>query len=864
MFKWCLNIDHTKFKRCSIIDHTKFKPGSKISDKVTFDVHTSKSLNFFSGVNTEELAEQEFEKFGSFFKQLPAFRRRELIADFYKMCNGYYGLEPAGVTSVVPNPGGRPAMQFPGATKTSTQRDMSRFEVEDAIAAHKKHWEKHERRKPKTDPLPSAPIDKITKSFKPHSQLTIPYKREKHKNPRSSSSLLDELKSERVQKKKDSPSKPLQEQKDLYQSPYLTDDLIASPSYQTRGKKEEEQDQKSKYGVERTSFRSLYQSPIVKASLSEYAASSSKEDISRLEDLRKEHQKASKLKEEAAERLKVPRGLRKEAKDDLFDLVSRKTSISRRTSVVGSPLPTRVPSISAGSTTDKRKINQTSYEAVTKGSSIKPRIEHEELMRYIPQPLQRFIEKLIILLKMVIVDIHVGISTPELIREHLSAELKKDKKMYEMIEGRNIDEDIRNTQAGKSAGMDGYSYSGYPPFCMSFVNSNHYVVLHIKKVNGFIPAPPIDGWWLKKSSPRNKNVWLQSLENDLKLFQKLIPSSTPRKTRSQNPPNPIPDLPFHTRGSSTRSSSVDGKLKDLYQSLYLKDGLIASPSLQSRYKKADDQDQKSNPIVKDSLSEYSTSSSKQDISMLEDLRKEHRKASKLKEETDERLKVLRSLKNEAKDDLFELVKTSMSRRTSVSGSPLPTRMPSISAGSTTDKRKFCPTSYKTVNQGSSIKPRTEHEELMRYIAQPLQRLIEKIDNPPEDSDCGYTGVAWSSGQGRGISTPELIRKHLSAELEKTKKCVKCLKEDVRNTQAGNFAGVAVWLKMLLFGYAIANHLRRPLYYFPLDSMHTYLPTSSSYSGHPPFCMAFVNYNHYIVFRFKKINGSIPAPPIDGW
>ncbi|KAI8457655.1 hypothetical protein BY996DRAFT_6607724 [Phakopsora pachyrhizi] len=177
-------------------------------------------------------------------------------------------------------------------------------------------------------------------------------------------------------------------------SPYLTDDLTASPSFQTRGKKEEEQDQKSKFGVERTTVRSLYQSPVVKASLSEYAASSSKEDISRLENLRKEHEKASKLKEEAAEKLKVLRSLKKEAEDDLFDLVSRKTSMSRRKSVVGSPLPTRVPSISAGSTTDKRKISPKTYETVTQGSSIKPRTEHEELMRYIPQPLQRLVAKI--------------------------------------------------------------------------------------------------------------------------------------------------------------------------------------------------------------------------------------------------------------------------------------------------------------------------------------------------------------------------------------------------------------------------------------------------------------------------------------
>ncbi|CAH7688471.1 hypothetical protein PPACK8108_LOCUS23441 [Phakopsora pachyrhizi] len=169
---------------------------------------------------------------------------------------------------------------------------------------------------------------------------------------------------------------------------------------------------------------------------------------------------------------------------------------------------------------------------------------------------------------------------------------------------------------------------------------------------------------------------------------------------------------------------------------------------------------------------------------------------------------------------------------------------------------------------SSIKPRTEHEELMRYIPQPLQRLIEKIDNPPKDGDCGYTCVAWSSGKGRGISTPELIRKHLSSELKKDKKMYEMIEgrnidEDIRNTQAGKSAGVAGWLKMPLFGYAIANHLRRPLYYFSLDSMHTY-PTNCSYSNYPPFCMAFVDTNHYVVLHFKKVNGSIPAPPIDGW
>ncbi|KAI8451457.1 hypothetical protein BY996DRAFT_6515830 [Phakopsora pachyrhizi] len=165
------------------------------------------------------------------------------------------------------------------------------------------------------------------------------------------------------------------------------------------------------------------------------------------------------------------------------------------------------------------------------------------------------------------------------------------------------------------------------------------------------------------------------------------------------------------------------------------------------------------PIFKDSLSDYVALSIKQDISMLKDLRKEHQKASKLKEKADERLKVLRSLKKEAEGDLLDLVsrKPSMSRRKLVAGTPSPTKMPSISAGSTKDKRKICPASSETVTQGSSIKPRTGHEELMRYIPQPLQRLIEKIDNPHKDGDCGYTFVAWSSGKGRGISTPELIK-----------------------------------------------------------------------------------------------------------
>ncbi|KAI8454792.1 hypothetical protein BY996DRAFT_4581505 [Phakopsora pachyrhizi] len=88
-------------------------------------------------------------------------------------------------------------------------------------------------------------------------------------------------------------------------------------------------------------------------------------------------------------------------------------------------------------------------------------------------------------------------------------------------------------------------------------------------------------------------------------------------------------------------------------------------------------------------------------------------------------------------------------------------------------------------------------------------------------------------------------------------------EDIRNTQAEKSAGVAGWLRMPLFYYAIDNHLRT-LYYFSLDSMHTYLPTSSSYSGYPPFCTDFVDTNHYVVLHFKKVNGCIPAPPINGW
>ncbi|CAH7688999.1 hypothetical protein PPACK8108_LOCUS24051 [Phakopsora pachyrhizi] len=197
-------------------------------------------------------------------------------------------------------------------------------------------------------------------------------------------------------------------------------------------KKEQDQDQRSNVGVKTSGVKptdqkmTLYQSPFLKDSFSEYATSSIKKYISMFEDLRKEHEKASKLKQKAAERLKVLRSFKKEAEDELFDLLNRKTSMSRITSVAGSPFPTRIPSVC---------------------SSIKPRTIHKELMKYIPQHLQIGVEK---------IDNPPkdgdcgGISIAEFIRKHLSAELKKDKKMYEMIEGRNIDEEIRNTQAGKS------------------------------------------------------------------------------------------------------------------------------------------------------------------------------------------------------------------------------------------------------------------------------------------------------------------------------------------------------------------------------------------------------------------------------
>ncbi|CAH7674818.1 hypothetical protein PPACK8108_LOCUS9746 [Phakopsora pachyrhizi] len=106
--------------------------------------------------------------------------------------------------------------------------------------------------------------------------------------------------------------------------------------------KEEDKDKKSSFEVERSSVKptdqkkNLYQSPFLKDSLSENATSSSKKRY-----------------------------------------FNEETSMSRRTSVAQSPFPTRIPSISARSTTDKRKKKSKSNETVTQVSSIKPRTEHE-------------------------------------------------------------------------------------------------------------------------------------------------------------------------------------------------------------------------------------------------------------------------------------------------------------------------------------------------------------------------------------------------------------------------------------------------------------------------------------------------------
>ncbi|CAH7685025.1 hypothetical protein PPACK8108_LOCUS19494 [Phakopsora pachyrhizi] len=49
--------------------------------------------------------------------------------------------------------------------------------------------------------------------------------------------------------------------------------------------------------------------------------------------------------------------------------------------------------------------------------------------------------------------------------------------------------------------------------------------------------------------------------------------------------------------------------------------------------------------------------------------------------------------------------------------------------------------------------RTGHEEFLRYILQPLQRLVEKIYNPPKIGE---------------ISTEDLFREHLPGSLKNTK------------------------------------------------------------------------------------------------
>ncbi|KAI8448155.1 hypothetical protein BY996DRAFT_6553391 [Phakopsora pachyrhizi] len=98
------------------------------------------------------------------------------------------------------------------------------------------------------------------------------------------------------------------------------------------------------------------------------------------------------------------------------------------------------------------------------------------------------------------------------------------------VAGRAVGQDCRRARRRHTEVRSSYHFRQFlfrlPPFCMAFVDTNYYVVLHFKKVNGSIPATPIDGWWLRKSSSRNKNLWLQSLENDLKLFQKLMPPSS--------------------------------------------------------------------------------------------------------------------------------------------------------------------------------------------------------------------------------------------------------------------------------------------------------------------------------------------------
>ncbi|CAH7666567.1 hypothetical protein PPACK8108_LOCUS928 [Phakopsora pachyrhizi] len=112
---------------------------------------------------------------------------------------------------------------------------------------------------------------------------------------------------------------------------------------------------------------------------------------------------------------------------------------------------------------------------------------------------------------MVIVDIHVWLG-----------------KTYEMIEGRNIDEDIKNTQAGKSAGVAGWLKMPLFGYAIANYLRRPFYYFSLDSMHTYLPTSSSysDGWWLRKSSTRYKNLWLQSLENDLKLFQKLMPSSS--------------------------------------------------------------------------------------------------------------------------------------------------------------------------------------------------------------------------------------------------------------------------------------------------------------------------------------------------
>ncbi|CAH7683269.1 hypothetical protein PPACK8108_LOCUS16719 [Phakopsora pachyrhizi] len=124
---------------------------------------------------------------------------------------------------------------------------------------------------------------------------------------------------------KNSPSKPCQEKKSLYQSLYLRGTLIASPSDESSSKKEQDQVKRSNFGVERSSVKSTDQ----KKNL--YSSASLKDSL----NSRKEHKSAFKSKQEAGIRLEVLRAVKKEVEDYLFNLVVRKTSISRKTSVAG-------------------------------------------------------------------------------------------------------------------------------------------------------------------------------------------------------------------------------------------------------------------------------------------------------------------------------------------------------------------------------------------------------------------------------------------------------------------------------------------------------------------------------------------------